>query len=164
MHIKYFKLLACTMICCLIFGCASDNILNEKDTTVKSDAIKTQKESEFNKMQVIINDKIYSATLYKNETTEEFIKMLPLTIKMSQLNNNEKYYYLNENLPTNSKVPKSIKIGDIKLYGSNCLVLFYDNFNTSYSYTDIGSIDEPKDLKNHILSGNIEITFQLEGE
>lgn len=34
------------------------------------------------------------------------------------------------------------------LYGNNCLVVFYKSFNTSYSYTKIGHIDNLSDLGN----------------
>lgn len=36
---------------------------------------------------------------------------------MSDLNGNEKYYYLDENLPTNSENIGHINAGDIMLYG-----------------------------------------------
>ncbi len=45
------------------------------------------------------------------------------------------------------------------LYGSDCLVLFYETFNTSYSYTRIGKIDNPSSLKDSVGSGNIKIYF-----
>jgi hypothetical protein len=47
------------------------------------------------------------------------------------------------------------------LFGSDCLVLFYESFSTSYSYTKIGYIDDPNELENAIGSGNIQITFSV---
>ena len=32
------------------------------------------------------------------------------------------------------------------LYGNNCLVIYYKSFDTSYSYTKIGHIDNLPDL------------------
>ncbi len=75
-------------------------------------------------VKVIINNKTYTATLEDNKTTREFIDMLPLEINMQELNGNEKYYYLDNKLSTNSYNPKTINKGDIMLYGNNCLVLF----------------------------------------
>ena len=46
------------------------------------------------------------------------------------------------------------------LYGDSCLVLFYENFSTSYSYTPLGQIDEPNSLADAVGNGNIEITFR----
>ena len=75
---------------------------------------------------------------------------------MNELNGNEKYVYLNNSLPTNSYNPKRINSGDIMLYGNNCLVIFYESFDTSYSYTRIGHIDNLPDLGNE----NIIVKFE----
>ena len=93
-------------------------------------------------IEITVQDRKFSAELYENETAENFAEMLPLTLDMSELNGNEKYFYLSDDLPTNSECPDKINSGDIMLYGSSCVVLFYDSFSTSYSYTPIGHIDD----------------------
>ena len=65
---------------------------------------------------------------------------------MNELNGNEKYGTLDKSLTTNSYNPGVINKGDVMLYGSNTLVVFYKTFNTSYSYTKIGHIDNLDDL------------------
>ena len=107
-------------------------------------------------MKAIINGKEYRINLENNETTKAFINLLPLEITMNELNGNEKYIYLDSTLPTNSINPEHINKGDVMLYGNNCLVIFYQSFNTSYSYTKIGHIDNLPDLG----SGNIVVEFK----
>ena len=107
-------------------------------------------------MKAIINEKEYIIDLETNETTKEFIKMLPQEFNMSELNGNEKYFYLDSTLPTNASNPKIINTGDIMLYGNNCLVVFYKTFTTSYSYTKIGHINNLPDLGKD----NIKIKFE----
>ncbi len=51
--------------------------------------------------------------------------------------------------------------GDLMLYGSTTVVLFYKNFNTIYSYTRLGKIDHPEDLQRAVWRGNVEVTFSL---
>lgn len=114
------------------------------------------------KINIIINDKTYVATLENSETTKEFIKMLPLEINMSELNKNEKFYYLENTLPTNQIRLNKIEKGDIMLYGNNCLVLFYKSHNTSYSYTKIGRIDNANDLEKELGKEDITIKFKVE--
>lgn len=109
------------------------------------------------KINITINNKTFSATLEDNETSRAFVKKLPLNITMQDLNGNEKYYYLDGSLPSNSTRVSKINSGDIMLYGDNCLVLFYDTFNTSYSYTRIGKLDNPSDIKNIVGKENIEV-------
>ncbi len=46
------------------------------------------------------------------------------------------------------------------LYGSNTLGIFYESFTTSYSYTKIGTIDNPATLKQSLGNGTVTITFE----
>ena len=112
-------------------------------------------------IEIIIGNQTFSVTLYDNESTEALIKQLPMTFDMSELNGNEKYYYLSESLPVNSSRPSGINVGDLMLYGDNCLVLFYESFSTNYSYTPLGHIDNPDRLASVLGSGDVEVTFQI---
>ena len=112
-------------------------------------------------LNIRIGDKNFTATLYDNATTRSLLKKLPLTINMSELHGNEKYYYFNESLPTNNERIGNINTGDLMLYGSDCLVLFYKSFSTSYSYTRLGHIDNPEGLAEAVGSGNITVTFEV---
>lgn len=114
-----------------------------------------------NKMRVIVGDKVFPATLADNNTSEEFKELLPLTIEMKELNGNEKYYYFNQNFTVDSSVPDMIHAGDIMLYGRNCLVLFYDTFETTYAYTRIGAINDPTGLAEALGNGPATVTFEL---
>lgn len=122
----------------------------------------TNKESEVKPMQnttnitITINDTEYNATLEANETTKSLLKLFPLDLKMNELNGNEKYIYLDKTLPTNSYTPSKIEAGDIMLYGNNCLVIFYKSFNTTYSYTKIGHIDNLPSLDNSNITAKFE--------
>lgn len=112
-----------------------------------------------NYVNLRINNKEYKLILYDNDTARDFLRMLPLTITMNDLNSNEKYYNLSKSLTTKSERAGSIKRGDFMLYGNNCLVLFYESFSTSYSYTRIGYIENTDGLKDSLGMGSIEITF-----
>jgi hypothetical protein len=80
---------------------------------------------------------------------------------MKELNDNEKYYYFNHNFTVDSSVPDMIHAGDIMLYGQNCLVLFYDTFETTYAYTRIGAINDPTGLAEALGAGQATVTFEL---
>ena len=113
------------------------------------------------KINLTVNNKIFSATLENNETTKELVSMFPMTLNMSELNSNEKYNYLDTDLTTNASRQSRINAGDIKLFGSNCLVVFYDNFRNSYSYTNLGKVDNVDDFVAELESGSVNIRFEL---
>lgn len=108
-----------------------------------------------------IGTKTFAATLVDNAATRALITQFSLTLNMSELNGNEYYVYLNNSLPTASKNPRTIHAGDIKLYGSSCLVIFYKSFSTSYSYTDLGTIDDSTGLLDALRESNGKVTFAL---
>ena len=112
------------------------------------------------KMKITIGTAVFTATLYENPSATAFASLLPLTIDMTELNANEKYYNFPSTLPTNASVGGDIKVGDLALYGNNVLVLFYKNFNTSYSYTKLGYVDNPAGLAAALGTGNVTVKFE----
>ena len=132
---------------------------SQEQTTLNEPPI-TEEEPDMLKIEIIVENKAFSATLYDNAAAKALMDMLQLTLGMSELNGNEKYYYLDTSLPTNASRPSGIKTGDIMLYGNSCLVVFYESFSTSYSYTPIGHIDDPAGLAAALGSGNVQVTFR----
>lgn len=114
-------------------------------------------EMTMDKVYININNKKLGIDLENNSTASALIKLLPLELSMNDLNGNEKYVYLNESLPTNTYSPKHIEAGDVMLFGDNCLVIFYESFDTSYSYSKIGHIDNLPSLDDGNISINIDV-------
>ena len=110
-------------------------------------------------INIEIGKKTFKATLYNNKTSRALLKKFPLYCKMSELNGNEKYKYLSYELPTNEKKVKRIKAGDIMLYGSDCLVVFYKSHKTSYKYTKVGHINNTRELKKAVGKGKVKMKF-----
>lgn len=111
-----------------------------------------------------VGDHVFSATLEENATARAFAALLPMTVTMNELNGNEKYHYLSEDLPTESYRPGTIRSGDLMLYGSDCVVLFYETFSSSYSYTRIGRLDNPSGLASALGKGNVSVTFEIKND
>ncbi len=116
---------------------------------------------EDNRVKVTINGQEFSAVLYDNETARAFKAMLLVTITMNDLNGNEKYHYFNNALPADSTRPGTINEGDLMLYGSSCLVLFYETFQSSYSYTRIGYIEDTSRLRDALGSGDVTVSCSV---
>ncbi len=133
----------------LIAYCINDFTINKKLDNDKSF-------EGVSMLKINIDGKDYIMNIEKNETTKHLINILPKTLKMSDLNNNEKYIYLDESLPKDEKLPRYINAGDVMLFGDNCLVIFYKSFDTVYKYTKIGHIDNLPDLGSE--SVNVTIT------
>ena len=113
-----------------------------------------------NSIKIVVSNEIFELKLYENRTVEEFKKLLPLTLNMKDLHNNEKYANLPKTITTNTEYPPTIKKGELMLFGNDTLVLFYDSFSTSYSYTKIGVIEYLKGLSKALGKSNITIKFK----
>ena len=67
-----------------------------------------------------------------------------------------------DSIPADAYQPGQINTGDLMLYGSNCIVLFYKSFSSGYSYTRLGSIDDPVGLADALGRGNVTVTFSAQ--
>jgi len=119
-------------------------------------------DSSSNRLKITIGSRTFNATLASNPTVTAFKARLPMTVNMTELNGNEKLYNFSSALPTNASNPRNIATGDLMLYGSATLVLFYESFPTSYSYTRLGKIDNPSGLAAAVGSGSVSVRFELE--
>lgn len=113
--------------------------------------------SDMYKITIRVNGKDFPAKLYQTETTKTIMQKLPLSITMNELNGNEKFYYFSESFPTETENVFMIHAGDLKLYGSSCLVLFYETFSTSYRYTSLGYVENPEGLAEELGTGSVPV-------
>lgn len=104
----------------------------------------------------------FAVTLEDNPTARAFLQMLPLSLEMPDLNDNEKHLRLPRSLPTSATRPGTIRTGDVMLYGNDTLVVFYKTFPSSYSYTRIGRVTQPDGLVEALGPGSQRISFALD--
>ena len=152
-----------------IMACQTDDNLVSDPTNLENNSSSGSNEMDItsNKplagpIRIRVGSTTFTATLLSNPTVTAFKARLPMTVSMSELNGNEKLYNFPTRLPTNSANPGTIHTGDLMLYGSTTLVLFYKTFPTVYSYTKLGQIDNPAGLETALGSGSVTVSFELE--
>ena len=127
-----------------------------KIPTITNTNANTNTKKEENVMKININSEKYVINVENEALMEEIYNALPETFTMNELNGNEKYYYLNSTMKNaNSEAVGQIQKGDVMLFGSDCLVIFYDSFETEFRYTKIGHIDNLGDIG----SSNVEVSI-----
>ena len=114
---------------------------------------------EVTRMWMTVGERRFAITLADNASARAFAELLPLTLEMADLNGNEKYASLPNALPQNESRPGTIRLGDLMLYGSRTLVVFYLTFDSSYSYTRLGRVDDPAGLAQALGRRGVRIVF-----
>ena len=153
------KFLFLMILLCIPIFISGTSSCNNQNTPIKTENKSTKSNQT---IKITVDSKTFTATLLDNPSAKAFKELLPMSITMTELNGNEKYYDLPKKLPSQSSNPGTIHNGDLMLYGSNTLVLFYKTFSTSYSYTKLGSIDDPAGLKEALGTGKISATLDNE--
>ena len=110
-------------------------------------------------MWMTVGERRFAVTLADNAAARAFAAQLPLTLDMSELNGNEKHGQLPKALPANPSRSGTIRNGDLMLYGSDTLVVFYLRFDSSYSYTPLGRVDDPDGLSQSLGPRGIRVMF-----
>lgn len=152
---------------CLLFITACSNSTstysNSNDDNAELQEDLPKEHEDMISVNLTMNAKTFPAVFYDNETTQAFIEQMPLTLHMNDLNHNEKYYNLPNNLPTeNTERPEVINKGEIMVWTSNTIVIFYDTFSNSFGgYTRLGYIENTDGLVEALGSENVDVTFEL---
>lgn len=128
-----------------------------------TEAAETQEENRaMTDINVNINGKVFQGKIYDDSPcAQQFLNKLPITLTMNELNGNEKYYRFSESFNSSPERVENINSGDIMIYQSDYLVIFYDSFDTSYTYTRLGYITDTAGLKEAAGTDNAEVTFEI---
>ena len=114
---------------------------------------------EESRMWMTVGERRFAITLTNTPAARAFAAQLPLTLDMADLNGNEKHAELPKALLTDASRPGTIHHGDLMLYGSTTLVVFYVTFDSSYSYTRLGRVDDPAGLAQALGQRAARINF-----
>ena len=160
-----YMLLAVLLCIGFLAGCgggqkASSDQASSKPVSEESRSEAQQGGTENMNLEIRTDGKTFSAVLYDSPSGRALAKQLPVTGDMRELNRNEKFYNLPKALPTDEEEIGSIHAGDLMLYGSDCLVLFYKDFQTAYRYTKLGRVTDVSGLEEALGSGDVQVTFQ----
>jgi hypothetical protein len=138
-------------------GCKASEA--ETPGAVPQDAATTSAQPEEHRMWMTVGKRRFAITLVDTDAARAFAAQLPLTLDMAELNGNEKHADLAQALPKDASRPGTIHNGDLMLYGSNTLVVFYETFRSSYSYTRLGHVNDPASLGQVLGKRSIRVVF-----
>lgn len=118
------------------------------------------------KLYLTVNGATKTATLVKNDATDELLSLLengPITISMTENGGFEKVGNLPQNLPTED-VRQTAQSGDIMLYIGNVLCIFYGS--NTWAYTKLGTLDNmtAEEIKDFLSGNPVEVTLSVEEE
>lgn len=138
-------------------GCKAGQ--REAPISVAQDAVKASTNRERARMWMTVGERRFAITLADTDAARVFTAQLPLTLDMFELNGNEKHAELSAALPVDASRPGTIHNGDLMLYGSNTVVVFYETFRSSYSYTRLGRVDDPSSLSQALGKRRARVVF-----
>lgn len=113
-------------------------------------------------MWMTVGEERFAIRLADSETARSFAAQLPLDLEMTDLHNNEKYADLPKALPGQPTMPGTIEAGDLMLWDSKTVVVFYKSFRSSYSYVRLGRIENPEALAKALGRGDVRVQFSKE--
>jgi hypothetical protein len=145
----------------LALGCceAGQQATQGSPVATTAEAAPASMKPEESRMWMTVGERRFAITLTDTEAARAFTAMLPLSIDMADLNSNEKHAELPRSLPTNASRPGTIRNGDLMLYGADTLVVFYSTFDSSYSYTRLGRVNDPAGLAQALGRRGVRVVF-----
>jgi len=114
------------------------------------------------KLKITIGETILTASLIKSKTTDDFIKLLPLSLTMNDLFGREKYGELPTTISTEGKHSFKYEVGDIAYWSpSHDLAIYYKNDGESIPNPGIiiiGKIES--DMSAFNVTGSVKVNIE----
>ncbi len=143
----------------LLCGCTK---AQEEKTPEPVPAEKEEIDTEEKTMILKINDQTVDVTWEDNRSTEALSLLAEntLTVSMSMYGGWEQVGSIGQRLPSDD-TQQTAQPGDIMLYASDQIVLFYGN--NSWAYTKLGTMNLSNDeLRDLLGNGDVTLTLSLE--
>lgn len=159
------KIKVLLVFCILLFACTNNEqkeIVEEE--TVKEESVQEVQEVEERIMQLKIDEIEVEVDWEDNEAVKalnELVNDKELVIDMSMYGGFEQVGDIGVNLPNND-TQLTTEAGDIVLYSSDQLVIFYGS--NSWSYTKLGHIKDKnvEELKELLGKSDVQVTLYLD--
>lgn len=118
------------------------------------------------KLYLTVNDVTKTATMVKNEATDELISLLekgPVTLSLTDNGGFEKIGDLPQSLTTSDERQTAVS-GDIMLYIGKVICFFYGS--NTWAYTKLGTLDNmnSSQIKEFLKGNTIKMTLSVENE
>lgn len=143
----------------------TDSEMDDTSTAIETESgQESSPERQNDTMKLQIGERIFTATLVENSSTEALKELLaegPISIEMQDYGNMEKVGSLGTSLPTNDE-QITTEPGDLILYQGEALVIYYAP--NSWNFTRLGKINDvtQEQLKEALGSGNVTVTLSLD--
>lgn len=114
------------------------------------------------KMTVHVNGQDFTAALEQNSAAAALVQMMkkgPVTLRLRDYSGFEKVGPLGRSLPAGNR-QITVHAGDIVLYQSNQIVIFYGS--NTWSYTRLGRVENLAGWEEALGSGDAEVILSLE--
>lgn len=144
----------CALISLIVLGCGGPGV------AVPSLSGKEAEMHETGAASLLAGSKAYALKWADTEAAAELRQQLPLAKTFTELNGNEKYYKLPKHLTAADEDVREIHKGDVMLFDGQYVVVFYQDFQTTYRYTRLGHIEAANDLDAALGAGDVFLTLQ----
>lgn len=157
------SLLTCAILLITLSGCNNSNrtVSNASNDTSQPAEVEHDLTNKENDMKLFINDKEIPVSWESNDSVKEIMKDVAnneIAVEMSMYSDNEQVGSLGKKYTSNDKQTVTHN-GDIVLYNSSNIVVFYGS--NSWSYTRLGKMDlEEQEVTELLSNGNVTIKLR----
>ena len=143
----------CALIALLVMGCGGPGVASTSLSGKEAEMHETGAAS------LLAGSKAYALKWADTEAAAELRQKLPLAKTFTEIQGNEKYYKMPQHQTADEDV-REIHKGDVMLFDGQYVVVFYQDFQTTYRYTRLGHVEAANDLDAALGAGDVFLTLQ----